>query len=203
MDWLAFEREFWNQGLELVAGVDEVGRGCLAGPVAAAAVILPLDFSLPGINDSKKLSAQQREELFPKIQEKALAHAVVFVSVEEIDRINILEASLKAMQQAVEKLSPKPQALLIDGKIALRKTKLPQRPLIQGDSRSASIAAASILAKVTRDRWMTSQEAHYPQFGFAKHKGYGTKQHREALSQYGITPLHRKTFAPVKQLALL
>ena len=199
MERFEFEREFFAQGLHVVAGVDEVGRGCLAGPVYAAAVILSPDVPIPGLRDSKKLTALQRERLHEQVLRHALAVQIMSVSVEEIDRINIFHAAMKAMAQAVSALSPAAQCVLVDGKFPLSLS-VPQRALVKGDDRSASIAAASIVAKVERDRYMVQQEAYYPQYLFGKHKGYGTREHLLALEQYGPTPLHRRSFAPVKAL---
>lgn len=199
MDLFRPERSLQKEGIELIAGVDEVGRGCLAGPVFAAAVILPKKCSLPNLNDSKKLSVAQREELNVQIWDQALAACIADVSVEEIDRINILQASLKAMRLALEGLGRRPEMVLVDGKFAV-KISLPQKTLIDGDARSASIAAASIIAKVARDKFMAEQEAHYPGYSFSRHKGYGTAQHLEELRKNGPTPLHRHSFAPVREL---
>ncbi len=197
MERFEFERGCFAQGFRYVAGVDEVGRGCLAGPVYAAAVILPQDDPIPGLRDSKKLSAAQRERFYAQILDQALAVRVASVSVKEIDRINIFHAAMAAMVQAVEALFPRAQCLLVDGKFPLA-IALPQQALVKGDDRSASIAAASIVAKVERDRYMSQQDALYPEYGFAQHKGYGTRFHLEALERYGPTPLHRHSFAPVQ-----
>lgn len=191
------ERHWYAQGLTRLAGVDEVGRGCLAGPVYAAAVILPPTFDLPHLNDSKRLNPLQREVLFAKIQQQAIAWRVARVEVEEIDRINIFHASLKAMAIALNGLAVKPDRVLVDGNFAAP-VDFPQSPLVKGDARSASIAAASIIAKVIRDRFMAQQEKLYPKFSFARHKGYGTARHLEELKVHGPTPLHRRSFAPVQ-----
>lgn len=183
-----------------IAGVDEVGRGCLFGPVVAAAVILPEKHGLRGLNDSKQLDLEEREALAPRIQERAIAWAVAEASVEEIERINILEASRLAMKRAVESLEPAADYLLVDA-VAVN-VAIEQRELIKGDARCQSIAAASIVAKVYRDRLMQEFDARYPGYGIARHKGYGTPEHREALEQLGPTPLHRRTFLPVAQLSL-
>ena len=177
----------------LVAGVDEAGRGPLAGPVAAAAVILPDGLVIEGLNDSKKLSEKKREALFDEICEKAIAFSIAASSVEEIDRLNILEATLLAMRRAAEGLSLSPDVLLIDGNIS-RSFDKPARAVIGGDARCPSIAAASILAKVWRDRYCAELDRKYPAYGFASHKGYGTRQHIEALRSYGATPDHRSLF---------
>lgn len=186
-----YERKYAHAGL--VCGVDEAGRGPLAGPVVAGAVILPPDCSILYLNDSKKLSAKRREELYPVILEKAVAVGVGYASPARIDEINILQATYEAMQEAVEKLSPQPQLLLNDA-VTIPRIVIPQVPLIHGDSRSLSIAAASVVAKVTRDRLMLRYDKEMPQYGFAAHKGYGSEAHMEALRKYGPSPIHRKSF---------
>jgi ribonuclease HII len=191
---LTHERRLWDSGRSYIAGVDEVGRGPLAGPVVAAAVILPRDFDVLGIDDSKKLSPKKREELFEVIKEKALAWAVGWVGPERIDEINILEATKEAMTQAVQGLSLQPDHVLIDGNFTVRALALPQTAIVKGDANSTSIAAASILAKVTRDRYMEEMDAVYPGYAFASNKGYGTKAHYDGLKAQGPTPIHRKTF---------
>ena len=191
---LTHERRLWDSGRSYIAGVDEVGRGPLAGPVVAAAVILPRDFDVLGIDDSKKLSPKKREELFEVIKEKALAWAVGWVGPERIDEINILEATKEAMKQAVQGLSLPPDHVLIDGNFTVRALALPQTAIVKGDANSTSIAAASILAKVTRDRYMEEMDAVYPGYAFAGNKGYGTKAHYDGLKAQGPTPIHRKTF---------
>lgn len=191
---LRFEHALYRRGCRSVAGVDEVGRGALAGPVFAAAVILPPDLVIPGVDDSKKLTPETREDLYPIIIQSAISWSVASISRSEIDRINIHRASLKAMARAVTGLEPRPQFVLVDGRFPLP-LGLPQRPLIRGDSLSHSIAAASIVAKVSRDRWMVKQAKRYPQFYFELHKGYGTLRHREAISIHGLTPLHRRSFS--------
>jgi len=202
---LPMERDLWDyetkareKGYRLVAGADEAGRGPLAGPVVAAAVVLPADSILPGLDDSKKLSPAKREELFPKIQTQAIAYGVVVVSPEVIDEINILQAALLAMQQAVEQLQPVPDLLLIDGNKKINST-LDQWAIVKGDSKSLSIAAASVLAKVTRDHIMQDYHHLYPQYEFARHKGYGTKLHRDLIAEHGPCPIHRRTFKGVSQ----
>ncbi|MDH5545122.1 MAG: ribonuclease HII [Gammaproteobacteria bacterium] len=185
--------------LGLVAGVDEVGRGPLAGPVVAAAVILDANNPIEGLNDSKALSEKQRDALFPEICEKALAWSIGRAEVEEIDEINILQASLLAMSRAVEGLSVQPEFALVDGN-KLPKLPCPGEAVIKGDSRVAAIAAASIIAKVTRDREMAELDKQYPGYGLAGHKGYPTKVHLSALSELGITPIHRRSYGPVKKL---
>ncbi len=179
--------------LRLICGVDEAGRGPLAGPVCAAAVILPEHLEIPGLTDSKKLSDKKRRELFPIIQEQAVAYGIGLASEAEIDEINILQATFLAMRRALDQLSVKPEIALIDGN---RETDfgLPVKTVVKGDSLSANIAAASVLAKVTRDNIMVELAETYPEYGFEIHKGYGTKAHYEALRQYGPCPIHRKTF---------
>ncbi len=191
---LTHERRLWESGRSYIAGVDEVGRGPLAGPVVAAAVILPQDFDVLGIDDSKKLSPKKREELFDVIREKALAWSVGWVGPERIDEINILEATQEAMTQAVQGLSLQPDHVLIDGNFTVRALALPQTAIVKGDANSTSIAAASILAKVTRDRYMEEMDSVYPGYAFASNKGYGTKAHYDGLKAQGPTPIHRKTF---------
>ena len=193
VDLWAYEYAAFSDGYKLVCGIDEAGRGPLAGPVCAAAVILPPDCRIEGLNDSKKLTDKRRCELYDVIVENAVAYGIAFASHQEIDEINILQATFLAMERAMQKLSPQPELALIDG----NRTKdfgLPVRTIVKGDSLSASIAAASILAKVTRDRLMEEYDAQYPQYGFAVHKGYGTKRHYEALREFGPSPIHRKTF---------
>ncbi len=200
----------FEQGYCFVAGLDEAGRGCLAGPVVAAAVILPLNplsneqdtdiaTRLAGVNDSKQLSEATRERLYDVIMQHATAIGVGIGSVEVIDERNILQATKHAMRLALKQLSPSPQALLLDA-LLLPDIPLPQRSIIKGDARCLSIAAASILAKVTRDRLMVQLHAHYPEYGFNQHKGYGTPAHLAALRRYGATPHHRRSFAPVREL---
>ena len=176
-----------------ICGIDEVGRGPLAGPVVAGAVILPKDCDILYINDSKKLTAAKREELYDEIMEKAVAAGIGMVSPQRIDEINILQATYEAMREAISKLEPAPDILLNDA-VTIPEVTIPQVPIIKGDAKSISIGAASIIAKVTRDRLMYSYDELYPEYGFAKHKGYGTKQHRDALAEYGPCPIHRKTF---------
>ncbi len=183
-------------GYLLVAGVDEAGRGCLAGPVVAAAVIPDPSRCLPGVDDSKRLTAAQREKLERAIRDSALAHAVVAVAPSVIDRINILEATRHAMRQALTRLRPLPDCAIIDA-VPLRGAPCPCLPLVKGDSRSYAVAAASILAKTARDRMMVDLDARYPQYGFAEHKGYGAPYHRQALQDYGPCPAHRLTFKSV------
>lgn len=180
-------------GLNVICGVDEAGRGPLAGPVCAAAVILPKHLEIPGLTDSKKLSDKKRRELFPIIQQQAIAYGIGLASEAEIDEINILQATFLAMRRALDQLSIRPEIALIDGN---RETDfgLPVKTVVKGDSLSANIAAASILAKVTRDNIMVELAKQYPAYGFEIHKGYGTKAHYEALRTYGLCPIHRKSF---------
>ena len=187
------ENEIYAEGFSLICGVDEAGRGPLAGPVYAAAVILPRDAVIEGLNDSKKLTEKKREELFDVITERALSCGIASASVEEIEEFNILNATFLAMNRAIEKLDPVPELALIDGN---RSTgiALPSRCVVKGDSRCADIAAASILAKVSRDRYMLTLAEKYPQYHFEQHKGYGTKLHYEALREYGPSPEHRPSF---------
>ncbi len=187
------ELQLHNEGFSHVCGVDEAGRGPLCGPVFAAACILPDGLVLEGLNDSKKLTPKKREKLFDLICENAIAYCIASASVEEIDELNILEADLLAMRRAIDGLKIKADFALIDGNIA-RDFQIPARAIIGGDAKSPSIAAASILAKVARDRDCIELDAQYPQYGIAKHKGYGTKQHMDALRTYGPSPIHRKQF---------
>lgn len=193
-----FETELWNQGLKYVAGIDEVGRGPLAGPVVAAAVILPKTFNLVDVNDSKQLTDKKRRELFAKIKQQAIAYNFSVISNEVIDEVNIYEATKIAMKDAVSGLKVQPKHLLIDAMEI--NTEIPQTKLIKGDAKSNSIAAASILAKVTRDNLMIDYNNEYPEYDFINNDGYGTAKHLLALKKFGITPIHRKTFAPVKNL---
>lgn len=188
------ENACYDEGFRLVAGIDEAGRGPLAGPVTAAAVILPPGCLIERLNDSKALSETRRERLAPLIKEEAVAYAIVDVCAEEIDAINILEATKKAMRLAVEALPIKPDFLLIDGIHTLGSLEIEQRAIKGGDGLSASIAAASILAKCHRDAVMRTYDEDYPAYGFAKHKGYGTAAHRAAMAEHGLCPIHRKTF---------
>ena len=193
MDLWEIERSCRARGITMVCGADEAGAGPLAGAVYAAAVILPPELEIKGLNDSKKLSEKRREQLFPVIQEKAVAWAVAWVDEKEIDEINILNARLLAMKRAIEQLSPAAEYALIDGNRDAGIT-IPHETVVKGDSRSASIAAASILAKVSRDRWMVRAAEEYPEYQFQKHKGYGTKLHYELLRTYGPSPIHRRSF---------
>lgn len=196
----SYEQKYYEQGFQLIAGIDEVGRGPLAGPVVAAAVILPKDFRLLGLDDSKKLSEEKREEFYLQITEQATAFGIGVISAEEIDRINIYEATKKAMLAAIQELPIKPEFLLID---AMKlETPYPFESIIKGDGKSISIAAASIVAKVTRDRYMKELDKAYPPYQFHKNMGYGTKEHLKALKEYGYTPFHRKSFEPIKSMVL-
>ncbi len=197
-DMLFYEKELYAQGFRLIAGVDEAGRGPLAGAVYAAAVILPPDMIIEGLDDSKKLSEKKREALFDVICEKALAYSVCAVSNEEIDRINILRSTHKAMCGAVSGLSVRPDFVIIDGN-SISGLSTPHKTIVKGDGLSASIAAASILAKVSRDRYMGHQAQLYPQYRFDKHKAYGTAQHLALIAEYGPCPIHRKTFKGVRE----
>lgn len=196
-DLWALERACREEGYSPVCGCDEAGAGPLAGPVYAAAVILPFGAKLPGLNDSKKLTEKKREALFPVIREQAVAWAVARVEAAEIDETDILSARMKAMQLAIDRLTPAPDFALLDGNRDHGRSAAvttPHRMIVKGDSLSASIAAASILAKVSRDRYMKEIAAQYPQYEFDRHKGYGTKRHYELLRQYGPSPIHRRTF---------
>lgn len=187
------ENSLHAEGYRVICGVDEAGRGPLAGPVCAAAVILPEGLEIPGLTDSKKLTDKKRRELFPVIKEQALAYGIAFASHEEIDEMNILQATYLAMERAMAQLAVKPDIAMIDGNRA-KDFGLPVRTVVKGDSLSANIAAASVLAKVTRDDLMVELAAQYPEYGFEVHKGYGTKVHYEALRNYGASPIHRMTF---------
>ena len=187
------ENSLYSNGFKVICGVDEAGRGPLAGPVCAAAVILPEDLEIPGLTDSKKLTDKKRRELFPIIKEQAIAYGIGLASHEEIDEINILQATYLAMERALAQLAVKPDIAMIDGNRA-KDFGLPVRTVVKGDSLSMNIAAASILAKVTRDDLMLEMAEKYPEYGFEVHKGYGTKAHYEALRQHGASEIHRKTF---------
>lgn len=196
----AFDQERRASGITLLCGVDEAGRGPLCGPVSVAAVILNPENPIEGLNDSKKISEKKREALYPIIQEKALAYTVVFVHADEIDRLNILNATMLGMQNAVKELALQPQLVLVDGNRA-PVLEVPSECVIKGDAVSASIAAASILAKVTRDRYMEQLDMEYPQYKLAQHKGYPTKLHYELLEQYGIQDFYRRSFLKKRGLA--
>ena len=193
-----FEKEATQKGCKAIAGIDEAGRGPLAGPVVSAAVILPTAFHDPDITDSKKLSPKKRERLFAKIYARALSVGIGIVDPVVIDRINILQASLLAMAMAVKNLAPQPDHLLIDGTFPIP-SDLSQQPIPKGDALSISIAAASIIAKVSRDRLMQKYHHYYPQFDFPKHKGYPTRAHKEAIRKFGCCPIHRRSFKGVKE----
>lgn len=190
---LSFEDKIRSEGYEVICGVDEAGRGPLAGPVCAGACILPKGLVIEGLDDSKKLTEKKRKKLYDEITAKSLAWSVAFASPEEIDEINILEASLTAMRRAIDALSVKPDFALIDGNID-RGFTMPARAVVSGDATSQSIAAASVLAKVTRDRLCAELDREYPMYGFAKHKGYPTKAHKLAVYEYGPCPQHRRSF---------
>ena len=187
------ENEIYDSGVELICGVDEAGRGPLAGPVCAAAVILPRGIDIEGLNDSKKLTEKKRDKLFDTICSEALSYGIAFAGVDEIEQMNILNAAMLAMNRAIDKLSVKPALALIDGNrdSAIR---MPSRCIVKGDAKCADIAAASILAKVSRDRYMLQMAEKYPEYHFEKHKGYGTKLHYEALREYGPCEIHRPSF---------
>lgn len=193
IDWLKYEKEAKSNGFNIVCGIDEAGRGPLAGPVCAAAVILPEGCIIDGVNDSKKLTEKKREQLFDVIKETAVAYSIATADEKEIDEINILQATYLAMRRAFDGLAVKPDLALVDGN---RDPQLgiPTETIIKGDANSMSIAAASILAKVTRDRFMLEMDVKYPEYQFAKHKGYGTKLHYEMLDKYGASEIHRMSF---------
>jgi len=197
-DLWAFEKQAREMGCQSVAGIDEAGRGPLAGPVVSAAVILPEGVGLPGIDDSKKLTSKQRYRLYDRLYEVSRSIGIGVVDAAEIDRINILQATLGSMAMAAANLDPRPDHLLIDGIFTIA-SDLSQQAIKKGDSRSISIAAASIVAKVTRDRIMAQADLLFPEFGFGRHKGYPTKAHREAIQQHGCSPIHRRTFKGVRE----
>lgn len=192
-DMWQIENKYYQSGMQYICGVDEAGRGPLAGPVCAAAVILPANIDIPGLNDSKKLSDKKRRELYPIIKDKALAYAIAFADEKEIDSVNILQATFLAMERAMNQLNCKPDIALIDGN-RQKDFGIPVETVVHGDSLSASIAAASVLAKVARDDYMLEMAKKYPEYGFEVHKGYGTKAHYAALSTYGASPIHRMSF---------
>lgn len=192
-DMWKIEQEYFDKGIQLICGVDEAGRGPLAGPVCAAAVILPPNAEIPGLNDSKKLSDKKRRELYPIIKEQAIAYGIAFADHHEIDEINILQATYLAMERAINQLNVKPELALIDGNRA-KDFGIPVQTVVHGDSLSASIAAASVLAKVTRDNFMLEMAEAYPGYDFEIHKGYGTKAHYAALTKLGPSAIHRMTF---------
>ena len=192
-DLWELENEIYDSGVSLICGVDEAGRGPLAGPVCAAAVILPRNIEIVGLNDSKKLSEKSREKLYDEICEKAMSFGIAFASVEEIEELNILNAAMLAMNRAIAQLEPQPELALIDGN-RNSAIEINSRCVIKGDAKCADIAAASILAKVTRDRYMLEMAEKYPEYHFERHKGYGTKLHYEALREYGPCEIHRPSF---------
>jgi len=192
-DNLAYEKMMQAKGYKLIAGIDEVGRGPLAGPVCVCAVIMPLDDIIDGVDDSKKLSEKKREMLFEKITQKAISYSIEYVDEKTIDEINILQATKLAMKRAIENMGVMPDIVLVDA-VKNLDVSVPTLPIIHGDALSYSIGAASIVAKVSRDRIMCEYAKKYPQYGFEKHKGYGTKQHIEAIKQYGVLDIHRKSF---------
>ena len=187
------ENEIYDEGFTLLCGVDEAGRGPLAGPVCAAAVMLPRGLVIEGLNDSKKLTEKRREELYDVIRSESVSYGIAFASVEEIETLNILGATFLAMNRAIEQLSPAPELALIDGN-RTKGIEVPARSIVKGDSKCADIAAASVLAKVTRDRYMLEMAEKYPEYHFEQHKGYGTKLHYEALREFGPSPIHRLSF---------
>lgn len=197
-DLLEYEKELYNKNITLIAGIDEVGRGPLCGPVVTCACILPVGYHLDGLNDSKKISEKKREKLYDILINDAVAYGIGISSPKRIDEINILEATKEAMKEAVNNLNVKPEHLLIDA--VKLEIDIPSTSIIKGDAKSASIAAASIIAKVTRDRMMIELGKKYPEYGFEKHKGYGTKSHIEAVKKYGVLDFYRFTFAPISDL---
>lgn len=202
-DKLCYERELWGKGYRLVAGVDEVGRGPLAGPVVAACVIFPEGIDIQGVDDSKKLTPEKREELYGKIKEKALDYGVGIIQEKEIDKLNIFRASLKAMQKAVSSMKNTPNFLLIDGNQKIPHLQIPQLPVVKGDTLSLSCAAASILAKVERDGLMRRLHKKYPRYCFDQNKGYGSKEHLQALEKFGPCKAHRRSFKRVMEYIVL
>ena len=199
VDLYQYEKELWKNGINLIAGMDEVGRGPLIGPVVTACVILPKDFVLEGLTDSKKLSEKKREEFYDYIMEHAISVGIGMMDEKVIDEVNIYEATKLAMYQAVEKSKVKPEHVLIDAMI-LDKLEMPSTSIIKGDAKSISIAAASVIAKVTRDRMMIELDKKYPIYGFKSHKGYPTKKHIEAIKEYGLINGYRKTFKPISEM---
>ena len=188
------DKEFFDMGMKYVCGIDEAGRGPLAGPVVVASVILPKDSMIEGINDSKKISESKREKLYDIILQEAISYGIGIIYQEEIDEINILQATKKGLHEAVENMEIKPNVILVDALTGIDTLGIPYKSIIKGDAKSYSIGAASIIAKVTRDRIMREWDKIYPEYGFAGHKGYGTAKHIEAIKKYGLTPIHRKTF---------
>lgn len=188
------DEEFFKKGVKYVAGIDEAGRGPLAGPVVVACVIMPEDSMIEGVNDSKKISEKKREALYEKITEEAISYGVGIVNQDEIDELNILRATKKALTMALKEMETKPNVILVDALTGIDTLGIPYKSIIKGDANSYSIAAASIIAKVTRDRIMREWDKVYPEYGFAGHKGYGTAKHIAAIKEYGLCPLHRRTF---------
>lgn len=188
------EKEFFNKGVKYIAGIDEAGRGPLAGPVVVAAVILPQDSMIEGVNDSKKISENKREKLYETIIEEALSYGVGIIYPEEIDEINILQATKKGLTMAIKQMETKPNIIMVDALTGIDTLGIPYKSIIKGDAKCYSISAASIIAKVTRDRIMREWDRVYPQYGFAAHKGYGTAKHISAIKEYGPCPIHRRTF---------
>ena len=199
VDLYQYEKELWKNGINLIAGMDEVGRGPLIGPVVTACVILPKDFVLDGLTDSKKLSEKKREEFYDYIMKHAISVGIGMMDEKVIDEVNIYEATKLAMYQAVEKSKVKPEHVLIDA-MKLDKLEMPSTSIIKGDAKSISIAAASVIAKVTRDRMMIELDKKYPMYGFKSHKGYPTKKHIEAIKEYGLIDGYRKTFKPISEM---
>lgn len=199
VDLYQYEKELWKNGINLIAGMDEVGRGPLIGPVVTACVILPKDFVLEGLTDSKKLSEKKREEFYDYIMEHAISVGIGMMDEKVIDEVNIYEATKLAMYQAVEKSKVKPEHVLIDA-MKLDKLEMPSTSIIKGDAKSISIAAGSVIAKVTRDRMMIELDKKYPMYGFKSHKGYPTKKHIEAIKEYGLIDGYRKTFKPISEM---
>lgn len=188
------DKEFFDMGMQYVCGIDEAGRGPLAGPVVVASVILPKDSMIEGVNDSKKISESKREKLYDVILQEAISYGIGIIYQEEIDEINILQATKKGLHEAVTNMKIKPNVILVDALTGIDTLGIPYKSIIKGDAKSYSIGAASIIAKVTRDRIMREWDKIYPEYGFAGHKGYGTAKHIEAIKKYGLTPIHRKTF---------
>lgn len=199
---MSVEKQLRASGYKYIAGVDEVGRGPLAGPVVAAAVILPFAIKISGIKDSKALSDQDRRELYAEITQKSLAYSIGIVDEDLVDHYNILRATKNAMHQAVMRLKVSPEYILVDGNFLIPHLKVPQKAIVKGDRKEISIAAASIIAKVTRDDMMLEYDKQYPEYGFKRHKGYGTTEHLAALDEHGPSPIHRRSFKPVGQLKL-
>jgi len=199
VDLYQFERELWNEGIEYIGGVDEVGRGPLIGPVVTSCVILPKDFVLEGLTDSKKLTEKKREQFYQYIMDHALSVSIGIKSAEVIDEVNIYEATKLAMYEAIEKSSISPEHVLIDA-MKLEQLEIPSTSIIKGDAKSITIAAASVIAKVTRDRMMIELDKKYPMYGFKSHKGYPTKKHVEAVLKYGLIDGYRKTFKPISTI---